>query len=251
MSYLILPSNSSKDIYPENSQSCYRVQLPHSIELQGKWEVGLTEVQYTHSWYNVREKMLFKIDINDNELNHQKRKFYLHEGYYQSIEKICSTLNETIKKEMNLQENHFDFNPLNEKVTIVIEPLSGLKLTVSKNLCELLGFQSRWGMRTFTETKTAERTADLNQGVYALFVYCDIVEPHIVGDVKVPLLRILPIDSQEKGTVVTKTYEHIQYFPVSKNRFSSVEINIKDDMDENLSFQKGKSVVTLHLRKAE
>ena len=84
-----------------------------------------------------------------------------------------------------------------------------------------------------------------------LFVYCDIVKPHIVGDVKVPLLRILPIDSQEKGTVVTKTYEHIQYFPVSKNRFSSVEINIKDDTDENLSFQKGKLVVTLHLRKAE
>lgn len=246
-------------MFPENTQSSYRVHLPHSIELHGKWEVGLTEVQYTHSWYNVKQRMELKLDINDNEINHQRRKLYLNEGYYKSIEEICTTLNETIKKEMDLDKIQFNFNLLNEKVTLVIEKSDHvlgsdsqeMKVTVSKNLCELLGFQTRGNRRVFTDTETGEYSADLNQGVYGIFVYCDIVEPHIVGHMKVPLLRILPIDSQEKGTVVTKTYEHIQYFPVSKNQFNSVEINIKDDTNENLAFQKGKSVVTLHLRKKE
>lgn len=69
--------------------------------------------------------------------------------------------------------------------------------------------------------------------------------PHIVGDVNVQLLRIVPV---EHGDFVTKTYENIQYFPVLIKSFQTIEINIKDDMGVPIEFNHGKTIVTLHFR---
>ena len=45
--YLILPSESSKDLFPENNASEYSVRLPHWIHLKGNWEIGLHSITYT------------------------------------------------------------------------------------------------------------------------------------------------------------------------------------------------------------
>ena len=51
--FLTLPSNSSMDIYPENKLSDYTVHLPKEINLSGSWELGLSEILYPNSWYNI------------------------------------------------------------------------------------------------------------------------------------------------------------------------------------------------------
>ena len=38
--YVTLPSNSSKDLFPENNPSEYVNKLSRWIELNGEWEVG-------------------------------------------------------------------------------------------------------------------------------------------------------------------------------------------------------------------
>ena len=45
--YLTLPSESSKDLFPENNASEYNVRLPHWIDLKGNWEIGLHSITYT------------------------------------------------------------------------------------------------------------------------------------------------------------------------------------------------------------
>ena len=45
--YLTLPSESSKDLFPENNASEYSVRLPHWIHLKGEWEIGLHSIAYT------------------------------------------------------------------------------------------------------------------------------------------------------------------------------------------------------------
>ena len=45
--YLALPSESSKDLFPENNASEYSVRLPHWIHLKGEWEIGLHSIAYT------------------------------------------------------------------------------------------------------------------------------------------------------------------------------------------------------------
>ena len=55
MFYLTLPSNSSIDYYSDNTLTNYVTQLQKPIELDGAWEVGLAEIQYPHTWYNVNQ----------------------------------------------------------------------------------------------------------------------------------------------------------------------------------------------------
>ena len=80
-----------------------------------------------------------------------------------------------------------------------------------------------------------------------MYVYTDIVDAQFVGDVKVPLLRIVNIDG-EYGRNVQASFRNLQYVPVKVNSFETVEVNIKNDRNENVSFESGKSIVTLHFR---
>ena len=51
---LVLPSNSSYKYFPNNTLTEYTVKLPYSIDLsKGRWEVGLEEIMFYKSWYNV------------------------------------------------------------------------------------------------------------------------------------------------------------------------------------------------------
>ena len=51
--YLILPSNASMKMYPNNTLAHYITDLPQRIDLSGEWECGLAEIQYPHTWYNI------------------------------------------------------------------------------------------------------------------------------------------------------------------------------------------------------
>ncbi len=49
--YLTLPSNTNE---PGNGTNEFCVRLPHSIELNGYWEVALVEIFYPNSWANLQ-----------------------------------------------------------------------------------------------------------------------------------------------------------------------------------------------------
>ena len=51
--YMTLPSNASMKIYPNNTVAKYTTQLPTNIELDGEWEVALTEIIYNNKWGNI------------------------------------------------------------------------------------------------------------------------------------------------------------------------------------------------------
>ena len=54
--YLVLPSNSSCDLYPENKISNFTIHLPASVDLVGQHEIALAEILYSNSWFDVDQK---------------------------------------------------------------------------------------------------------------------------------------------------------------------------------------------------
>ena len=42
--------------FPNNTLTHYTTKLPKIMDLDGAWGIGLTEIQYPHSWYNVKNK---------------------------------------------------------------------------------------------------------------------------------------------------------------------------------------------------
>jgi len=51
--YVTLPSNSSMDCYPDNSVARFTTKLNDVIQLEGDWEVGLTEISFPSDIENV------------------------------------------------------------------------------------------------------------------------------------------------------------------------------------------------------
>ena len=57
--YVHLSSEDSKDIFPWNTRNRFHVKLPKSLNFTGLWEVGLSELQYPHTF----SKAPLNIDI--------------------------------------------------------------------------------------------------------------------------------------------------------------------------------------------
>jgi len=62
--YLTLPSDSSSKYYPENTTASFKTKLSDRIDLDGEYEVGMTQLIYPHSWYN------FKNSDEEDEIVH-------------------------------------------------------------------------------------------------------------------------------------------------------------------------------------
>ena len=89
---------------------------------------------------------------------------------------------------------------------------------------------------------------DMNAGMYALMVHCDLVAPQLVGNTYANLLRMVPVVGVFNETI-TNIYNDEQYVPVLKKTFDSIEININDDTGKIVNFLYGRTFVTLHFRK--
>lgn len=51
--YITLPSIASLSVFKKNKSSHFKVDLPQHIDLEGPWEVGLCEISYPHTWFNL------------------------------------------------------------------------------------------------------------------------------------------------------------------------------------------------------
>ena len=241
--YITLPSNSSLDIFPENRTNSYRVKLAQPVSLPGKWEVGLAEIQYPHTW-NTIEKLL-EFEYHDPKSN-QNHRVSLVPGHYPSVEAILENIRSRIVEDV--QELYkFEYDKVSRRVSIYVRR-DGLLKFASPDLSVLLGFD--WEKQNRLKgswTYHGQYPPDLKIGRYGLFVYTDVIVPVPVGGASVPLLRIVPVDGVD-GDIVTKTYDKPHYVPVKHNYFDTVEIDISRDTGERIQFEFGKVVVKLHFR---
>ena len=119
---------------------------------------------------------------------------------------------------------------------------------LSYDLLDFLGFQQKIIM-----TKDADLVAptafDVNRGLNLAYIHCDVAVHAIVGDVKTPLLRVCNIPTGRHGSVVRNTYKRPHYVPVGRREFDTIEIGINNELGKPMSFEFGKSIVTLHFRR--
>ena len=83
--------------------------------------------------------------------------------------------------------------------------------------------------------------------VDSLYIYCNVVEPRVVGDKQVPLLRIVPAEG-DHGQLMTQIYENVHYVRLQRKSFQTIEIDIRDRTGNILPFEQGTLNVTLHFR---
>ena len=74
---------------------------------------------------------------------------------------------------------------------------------------------------------------------HTCYIYIDIVQNQHVGDVKTPLLRVVPV---KKGKLTYIHYDRPHFLPINRSNISVVEVNIRDERGDLLSFQSGTSI---------
>ena len=263
--YLTLPSNSSMDVFANNTTAKFVTKLPDVLELDGEWEVALSEIHYPHAWYNVPRDsckfiVYYKSSIDADHLNTMptipfeqwpvgNTHMTLPEGHYASPQEIVDEMKKLVADyyASNERFGYFKYAHQREKCVFDLEPQSILVL--NEPLAMMLGFDVRTmiGPDRFESSTIPDMDAALSSS--SLYVYCDIIEHNVVGDSKVPLLRLVNVKGKH-GERVHQKFTNTIHIPLQKHHFDTVEINIMTGTGGPVPFVRGKSVVILHFRRA-
>lgn len=52
MDFVTLPSNASQDVFKNNTNYSFCINLVQNIDLEGLWQVASMESSYSHTWFN-------------------------------------------------------------------------------------------------------------------------------------------------------------------------------------------------------
>ncbi len=94
----------------------------------------------------------------------------------------------------------------------------------------------------------AREPPDMRNGIDSLYVYCDIVEPQIVGNGMHQLLDTVAV-SGNFGDIIDRRFSTPHYIPLLAKQFDSISFTIKDDLDRLIPFNFGKCIIKLHFRR--
>jgi hypothetical protein len=145
------------------------------------------------------------------------------------------------------QSIFWDFDPVIRRVTMKFKDDVISSVRLSEHLKYMLGFEERDLYNWDTYKDRAKYPIDMRGGIDALYVYCDLIENQIVGNVREPLLRILPVQGLY-GEIIDQDFVAKHYIPILKKEFSTIHISIKSDRNELIPFSFGKVIVKLHFR---
>jgi len=241
--YVTLPSNSSMDYYPENTVAKYTTWLNNPIELDGEWEVGLTEISFPYEIENILDGECYFYLSNTNYNN--PLKISIPGTHVKTFEDISEHLHNAQLPYTNTDAAvQFTFIRNQNRVRMLSPPNTTVEF--SPFLARLLGF--RYGAKYSEASVLAEQRMRLRSTLRSIYVYCDLVEHVPVGDTKAPLLRIVNRSMIE--TRVHQTFNPPLYIPLQKRCFDSIEINMMTDTGLPVPFRFGKSFVVLEFRRA-
>jgi len=270
--YIELSSNENTS--PNNTVANFRNKIQLLKPLSGNWEVGLSEISYTKNWRNVKNNYLICIEneklieedgnivayTNDTSAKNlpQFKCGILKAGFYVNVPQLTTEIQQQINS--NIDQNirirpllSYDFITKLVKIKPGRDSDGNILLpTLSVELQQILGFDSYSSVNpNYVDGEiVANRPAEINAGIHTLFVYCDIIEPQYIGDIRARLLKTVAVpNNTQYGDQIVITYNTPHYVPVLINDFEEIEIDIKDDSNQRIPFMGGRSRLKLHFRK--
>jgi hypothetical protein len=232
------------DYFPDSTLTHFTTRLPQIMDFDRLWEIGLAEIQYPHSWYSIKKgETWVHVDVYLEVNQLQRHTFQLPAGYYPSPTRILKAIE--VKKHWTPLRKIFDIglNEIDHKIGIAVK--RDCEVTISLLLKHMFGSKRA----IFPQgDHVANSVAYVTTGLNSQYVYCPMVEPRMVGDAQVPLLRIVSVEGTD-AEMVTRVVDPMQYCSLVLRGFQTVDIDIRDDTGVKIPFELRRVVVTLHCRK--
>lgn len=244
--YITLLSNSSSDYYTDNTTAHFLTKLPRSIKLEGEWVVGLVEFQYPCSMYNVQDHeniIYIKKKVKSKIID---IKTHIPATTYDNVDQFVQAFNDNPQLKNNIK---FRYDNVTKMVGITKANDDITSLITNPILSLQLGFKPKTNL---SQVSFGKNPVNLYLGLPSqLFVYTDIIQPQVVGDVITTLLRIIPMDPTKfiYGAYKTHIFSPAHYVPVLRREFDTMEIDIRTTTGAKVPFQFGVSCVKLHFQR--
>lgn len=271
-----LLSNSSMEMFPDNTAANFNVNLPKKIILNGNWKVALTEIQYPNTFHNVTRhssKIIFKFFNNSSSYT---KTFQISEKEYKDIHSLVEAVNFGFQSQLGTslikylpESNRIkilkkEINKAIDPISDVVHPIinlfnespksvekfdsSKLKIYFENKLALQLGFLPENNILDFDESPS---TTLLEHGLYEqMFVYCDIIDSQIIGHTEAQVLKIFTCQTlSEKNLIAEKEFRNLEYVNVVKKEFDTIEININTITGYSVPFNHGISILKLQFVK--
>ena len=276
--YIHLPSDSSLNVYPDNTIAKFSTKLVRMVELEGSYEVGLSEIIYPADYYNVDNRELdYSFGIKQKNFDvegkvvHENNLFKIHikSDLYYTRQEFLDKINTEINYELTRLHIPATISltlDSSDRVVIAVarsgpqvavdlqEEKEGVILKMffelSRQFSQRLGFDKSVSISVDDPTPHRARNKfDLFMGKKLMYVYSDIVTYSLVGDVSVPLLRACSLPEPSTNNTIHLSFPDIHYKPVQKSHFDTIDISINTEEGMLMPFQSGKVLITLHFRK--
>ena len=222
--YLMLLSNASMDVYPNDKIGSYYIKFPQTIDLNGKWEVGLYSITYSNTWYTLQNQQNHVYYSTDGRQTFWTSAI-IDYGYYTSMAGLIEPISTAMHKDLGNTNITFYLSPRTHKVNVTLAKKHYIMLY--GQLSKMLGYGEDIKIRKSSESPYM---SDLHD-IASIFVYCNIVQLQIVGNMSIPLLRTIAVRGK-LGNVITKMFNNIQYMPVQTKSFENIEILLRADTGE-------------------
>ena len=238
-------SNASGELSPDNTFSSFTKFLPEQVNLEGQWEVTISEISYPSLYQNITGGY-FK--FFDEKLSKSTSTYSIEPGLYNSITDIVEAMDTLIQERNNHDETCITVNVSRrlQKVVIILgNDTSGLAFCRT-DLGYIFGnnMGNRFGVLTKRKGPHEPQFACDIVRILSVMIYSDLVEHSIVGDKKARLLRCFHFISKLKGgDIVTtgqcmnyQTFSNLQFRPLLKNSFHNIHIDLRDTSGKKVPF---------------
>ena len=240
-----LISNASSQLLPNNTLSSFTIFLPEQVNLDGQWEVAISEISYPSMHQNVTEG---KFMFYDEKLPETTEAYYLEPGLYSSVTDIVEAMNTLIQEGNNHRDTCFTIKVIRvtQKVKVYLANEKSSLTIFSTDLGHIFGADVRNDLGILMNGKGPHEPTfayDIVR-ILSLMIYTDIVEYNFVGDTKARLLRCFPFMSKLKSGDIITTGQNTNYGTLSnlpfrrllKNSFHSIHIDLRHTSGEKIPF---------------
>lgn len=261
---IVLVSNASMDLYPENKLSDFRVRLPQTLTFDQSYRVGITRISFTKSYFNyehphtTRKYWIIisetKAPYDPDAISRTKCRVggYAAAGYYTPetfVKMIDQCAKDTLITGTDKQKTQPSYSLKNDYLVVV----PGIFINANGHEIKYqLDFDQYTRRYIGISDHETPRPVFINQGFTDLYVYSDIVYPSIVGDQNCELLTI--IDGQTAkpfGSHCSETFEDPWFHELARSSFSDVRVYIRTDNGEAPNFRFGRVSLRLSFKKQD
>ena len=257
--YITLPSNTLNPPF-KNKANNYKTHLPTELDLKGKWECGLSEITFDKRWKTIDQEthvwLRYDSVLSTGERKAVNMNLDIPPGYYTTPQDYFKKLLEVFHTAGRML---IPLNELADSLEVKYDESTGemefimngeydFDLVFDHRVAKMLRLPSKVFAFEHPITVISWYPPQEMQSTSCLYVYCDVIEDNIVGDVRAKLLRTVSIAGHIQSRI-NHIYTSPYYHTVRPGYISDIEIKICDGEGEVIRFGKANTILVLHFRR--